>query len=762
MACSALRMIIAGSVLVFGAAAGAWGQIAGDGQAIGGPAEIKPGIARFSPKGLELDKLPPSLALLKPAEVKGVGPVAPDFKITPLFWTDKAGKHCVRVDIDAGTSLYGTGEVAGPLLRNGRRNVLWNTDSYGYTEENASLYQSHPWVLAVRADGTAFGVLADTTWRAEIDLTGTDKGSQAAGSIVFRGEGAQFPVYIIDRATPQDVVKGLAELVGKMALPPLWAIGYHQCRYSYFPEARVREIAEGFRSRKIPCDVIWFDIDYMDGFRIFTFDKAHFPDPKRLNGDLNKMGFHTIWMIDPGVKAEKGFFVADQMMEKDLMVRDAKGEVYKGEVWPGWCIFPDYTRPDVRTWWAGLYRDFMAQGINGVWNDMNEPAIFNVKSKTMPEDNQHGGGAWDYGGTLPKGPHLQYHNVYGMLMAKGTYDGILAAKPEQRPFVLTRAGYMGSHRYAATWTGDNSAEWDDLEQSVSMAANLGLSGSPFIGPDIGGFNGNGNAEMFARWMGVGSLLPFCRGHTGKGNIDKEPWVFGPAVEQTCRLALERRYRLLPYLYTCFREASTTGLPVLRPVFFADPKDPALRTEDDAFLLGADLLVVPTLTPERDRAPSLPKGIWNEVMLVDEGHHPDLPRLYVRGGAIVPIGPVVQHTGEKSLDPLTLIVSLDETGSATGKLYEDEGDGFAYLRGEFGETTYVARTIDGNVRVELADRQGRRSRVQRELRVLLVKDGSFYAGSGTDGQALTFLTKTAVPKEFSVEPPPVPGAPARQP
>jgi alpha-glucosidase len=724
-------------------------------------------ITRHHPAGDDPAKYPPSIALKNPFPPLGQA-VGDEARVRPLFWKGQDGRFNVRVDIDAGTSLYGTGQVAGPLLRNGRRTVLWNHDAYGYTEDFPSLYQSHPWVLAVRADGSAFGIYADTTWRTEIDLTGEERSSEASGSIIFRGEGASYPVWVIEGATPQDVVKGLASLVGTMPMPPLWAIGYHQCRFSYYPEARVREIAQNFRDRKIPADVIWMDIDYMDQFKVFSFNKEYFPDPKKLNEDLGKMGFSNIWMINPGIKDEKGFWVNDQLDERDFAVKTAAGEVYRGEVWPGWCNFPDYTRPDVRTWWQGLYKDFMANAIDGVWNDMNEPAIFNVRSKTMPEDNRHMGGAWDYGGVLPAGPHLQYHNVYGLLMAKGTFDGIQKANPDKRPFVLTRAGHMGSHRYAATWTGDNSATWADVENSVTMAANMGLSGTPFVGPDIGGFNGNGDAAMFARWMGVGALLPFSRGHTGKGNIDKEPWAFGPEVEHVSRLALERRYRLMPYLYTLFREASVTGLPVLRPVFFADPKDPALRSEDDAFLLGADLLVVPKLTPAGDRRPVLPKGIWNEFMLVDEGHMPDLPRLYARGGSIIPVGPVIQHTGEKPLDPLTLIVSLDETGSAIGTLYEDAGDGFGYQRGDYLLTTYVARTekVDGGdrVRIEIASTEGKKLRfpAPRQLRVMLVKDGWYYAGSGTDGQPLTFLLSKMTPIRFNTEPAKAPRSAAVEP
>ncbi len=686
------------------------------------------GAVRFLPPGLSSSSVPPSMAVSMPQRVAGGLP--DQWSTTPKFFNIDGTKFGVAIDITPGTSLYGTGEVAGPLLRNGRTVTCWNTDAYGYTEANPSLYQSHPWVLAVRGDGTAFGVLADTTWRCTIDLT---------RGIEILAEGEPFPVYILEGKTPADVVSGLSRLIGTMPLPPKWAIGYHQCRYSYNPESRVREIADGFRSRKIPCDVIWFDIDYMDGYRVFTVDASQFPDPKRLNDDLGRMGFERIWMIDPGVKAEKGYSIYDQMIEQDLCVRTKSGDVYRGEVWPGVCVFPDYTRPDVRAWWAGLYKDFMALGISGVWNDMNEPAIFNVPSKTMPEDNVHKGGAWDTGGVLPEGPHLRYHNVYGMLMAKGTFDGIVAANPDKRPFVLTRAGYIGSHRYAATWTGDNSAEWDDLEDSISMALNLGLSGQPFAGPDIGGFNGNGpggenNGKLFARWMGIGALLPFARGHTGKGNIDKEPWAFGPEVEQICRLALQRRYRLMPYLYTVFFEASDSGLPVARPLFFADSSDPALRSEDDAFLLGGDVLVVGKVTPLGDRVVALPKGNWRTFELVGENGHPDLPELRLRPGAIVPCGPVIEWTSQAPLDPLTLYVNLDDTGNASGSLYEDAGEGYTHLQGQFLLSQYSAGRTGNTVTVRLTSTAGNMSRPERALRVVVVGDaGTTFTAEGRDGQ-----------------------------
>lgn len=745
---------------------------------------IAPRTVRFFQDAAARTAAHPSYALER--HLTSQGPAPADFPVKVEF-SAADNRSVATITIDPETSLYGTGEVAGPLLRNGRTVETWNTDAYGYGDEAKSLYQSHPWVLAVRPDGTAFGVLADTTYRCRIDTA-----ASRSDQIVFAADGPAFPVIVIDRKTPQEVVQALSDITGKMPLPPEWSIGYHQCRYSYFPDARVREIAKEFRDRDIPCDIIWFDIDYMEGFRVFTFDRGHFPDPKKLNADLMGMGFHNVWMIDPGLKSRKEPSPNDppaakragepdalmQARAKEVATYDAlhksgldanvyvtkpDGSVYEGEVWPGWCHFPDYTQPAVRDWWAGLYKDFIAQGVSGVWNDMNEPAVFNVKSKTMPEENIHLGDPemikpdGSRQGDAAKGDHARYHNVYGMNMIKGTREGFAAINPDKRPFVLSRANYIGGQRYGATWTGDNTANWYHLETSIPMSLNVGLSGQPFIGPDIGGFAGDGpsgeaGATMFARWMGYGALVPFARGHTGKENINKEPWSFGPKAEETCRLALQRRYRLLPYFYSLFREASVNGLPVMRPTFFADPTDPALRSEDDSFLLGSDLLVVAQVVPDRSRAVVMPKGDWRELAFeVPAGtrnttkgldsQDQDLPRLFVRPGAIIPTGPVIEYVGQKPLDPITLIVHLDDKGQASGTLYEDAGDGYGYQKGEFLLTTYAARRTGDGVEISVSKTEGQMKRPERQITVrLLGAAGSELKASGEDGDTLRISTR----------------------
>jgi alpha-glucosidase len=643
------------------------------------------GIAEFTPDGFDPQKTP-SLSLVKEPLV--VGPVPTGWRLTPAFELED-GKAGATLVVPEGTSLYGGGEVTGPLLRNGQSIVLWNTDSGAYGVDNGKrLYQSHPWVLGVRADGTAFGVIFDSSWMATL-TTNPDR-------IEFRTEGALFRVFVIDRESPSAVLRGLAELTGTIQMPPRWALGYQQCRFSYSPEAKVREIADTFREKEIPCDVIWMDIDYMDGYRVFTFHPEAFPDPKKLNRYLHDKGFHSVWMIDPGVKVDPGYKIYKSGTTSDVWVKTSDGREYHGDVWPGSCAFPDFTSPKVREWWSDLYRNFMAQGVDGVWNDMNEPAISDTPNKTMPVDNRHRGG-----GDLPAGPHLLYHNAYGRLMVEATREGILAANPKLRPFVLSRANFLGGQRFAAAWTGDNWSSWDHLKLSIPMSLTLGLSGQSFNGPDIGGFLGEASPDLWGNWIGIGAFFPFARGHACAGTNQKEPWAFGPEVESEARVAIERRYRLLPYLYTLFRESSVAGLPIMRPVFFADPKDLSLRAEQQAFLLGSDLLVVPKWAEH----PALPQGIWLPFSLVDGDDGKYQPELKIRGGSIIPAGRIVQNTGENSFDPLTLYVCLDEQGSAAGSLYWDGGDGWDFKGGRYSLQQFEAKREGGKVTIRLAKSSG---------------------------------------------------------
>ncbi|MBQ4278444.1 MAG: DUF5110 domain-containing protein [Rikenellaceae bacterium] len=644
------------------------------------------GIAVFYPEVFDSARLMPSLAIVR--DLAPAGKLPAKWALRPEY-TEENGKAVIRIAYPEGADLYGTGEVIGDLRRNGTEVSLWNTDNYAYkAHDGKQLYQSHPWILGLRPDGTAFGILIDNTWKQRFTL---------GNPIEIVSEGPAPRVVIIERQTPQQVMQALADLTGHMELPPLWALGFQQCRYSYFPDSRVREIADEFRTRRLPCDVIWMDIDYMDGFRCFTFDKERFPDPGALNDYLHGKQFKSVYMIDPGLKQDENYFAYRQGMDKDLWVKDKDGNVFIGNVWPGPCAFPDFTRPETRAWWSSLYKDFVATGIDGVWNDMNEPAVFGGVDFSMPEDNRHAGG-----GDLPADIHRRYHNVYGMLMIQATREGILTAHPDKRPFVLSRANFLGGHRYGATWTGDNASTWDYLRVSIPMSMTLGLSGQPFNGPDIGGFGGNADPELLAHWMAVGAYYPFSRNHSSAGTADQEPWVFGPEVENISRTALERRYRLLPYLYTTFREASQNGMPVMRPVFMADPADPALRQEQEAFLLGGDLLVIPRWSSD----PALPKGDWDILKLedTDDGYQ---PYVALRPGAIVPMHRAVQNTEQYRADSITLLVNPLPNGKAEGTLYDDAGNGFGYREGDYSLCRFTASRRGGRLRVDVRQTEGDR-------------------------------------------------------
>ena len=671
------------------------------------------GIVRFWPKGCDTTNIPPSFVSEKPLTAGGI--VSSNDDIIPRFGVVN-GKKTAYIGLSPDIDLYGTGEVTGSLLRNNYKISLFNTDCYGY-KIPGQLYQSHPWVLGLRPDGTAFGVIFDCTWKAELNLRN--------GILFTTGKDANdFPVIVIEGDSPQQVLTRLAGITGTMPMPPKWALGFQQCRYSYYPDARVREVVDTFRSKRIPCDVLWFDIDYMDGFRIFTFDNNHFPDPVATNDYLHNLGFKSVWMIDPGVKYDEDYFVYQSGTAKDLWVKAADGKSFIGPVWPGDCVFPDFTMPETRKWWAGLYKDFMARGIDGVWNDMNEPSVFDAKlDGTMPLDNIHRGGD-----DLPSGSHKQYHNVYGMLMVKASRDGILKANPDKRPFILSRSNFLGGHRYAATWTGDNKATWEHMQMSIPMTLNMGLSGQPFNGPDIGGFIGDATPELWGNWISIGAFFPFSRAHTAIETKNQEPWAFGSKTEDASRVALERRYRLMPYIYTLFRQSHINGLPVMRPAFFADPADIRLREEDQAFMLGDGLMVIPAWAEN----PALPNGIWHPLKLTETTGLSDdyQSNLMIKGGSIIPVGRVVQSTSElNDKEKITLVIALDSNGKARGKLYEDDGDGYSFKNGDYCLSEFSAELIDGRVIVKLSNMDGNNKYKNRLVSVAVIDENGVSSGYG---------------------------------
>ncbi|MGH9704963.1 MAG: glycoside hydrolase family 31 protein [Candidatus Acidiferrales bacterium] len=599
--------------------------------------------------------------------------------------------------------FYGLGDKAGSFDHRGRSYTLWNFDNYFWQESSDPLYKSIPFFLAAQP-GEAYGIFFDNTYRSSFDF-----GQEMPDVYSFGAEGGELNYYFLAGPQPKQVLQEYADLTGRMPLPPLWTLGYQQSRYSYFPESRVRELARTFREKKIPADVIYLDIDYLDGFRSFTIDRNKFPHFEAMIADLAQQGFKVVTIIDPGIKKDPGYFVYDQGMERDAFIHNPDGALFEGEVWPKISVFPDFAGVATREWWGGLYQGLVRMGVRGFWNDMNEPAVFHQPGKTMRAD------AVDHVDrrTIDQ---RQFHNLYGMQMARGTFEGLRKLKPDERPFVLTRAAYAGAQRYAATWTGDNTSSWNHMRISVRTLLNLGLSGYAFVGDDIGGFIGSPTPELLTRWMELGALNPIYRNHTEKGTADQEPWVHGPEQEAIRRRYIELRYRLLPYLYTSFEQASRDGLPIMRPLFLEFPEEEDLYTNDQEFLLGRDILVAPKLMEKLDAFPVVLPGSaassWYDYWTgqkfaggesLSVNPELDLLPLYVRGGAFLPEQSVVQNTEEKPDGQLVLRVYPG--GDCHGSEYLDDGKSYGYRKGAYFRVKFGCKATDGSVVITASSREG---------------------------------------------------------
>ena len=605
-------------------------------------------------------------------------------------------------------SFFGLGDKSCHLNLREERLQNWVTDCFGYDGKTDPLYRAVPFYYGLR-EGLGYGVFFDNSFRTFFDFAKERKNATS-----FWAHGGEMNYYFIYGPELISVAEQYTDLTGRPELPPKWALGFHQCKWSYYPEKVVKGIAEGFRSRQIPCDSIYLDIDYMDGYRCFTWDKERFPDPSRMISELEADGFKTVVIIDPGIKIDLDYDVFKEGLENDYFCKRPDGPYVKGDVWPGECFFPDYTKPEVREWWAGLFKDLIRKnGVRGVWNDMNEPAVFEVKSKTFPEDVRH-----DYDGNPSS--HLKAHNVYGMQMSRASYEGVKHFGYPRRPFMITRATYSGGQRFASAWTGDNVANWEHLILASTQSQRMSVSGFSFIGSDIGGFNDTPDGELFVRWLQVGVFHPLFRvhsiGHHDTGdsaidedsvlesmekvqNKDQEPWSFGDEFTEIAKKTIELRYKLLPYLYTAFWQYVQKGTPVLRPLSFLDQHDPETLHRMEEFSLGDHLLACPiTEKGAEGRFLYLPKGLWYEFN-TKEPHFgeqeiwkdatlEEIP-MFVKAGAIIPMAPVQQYVGEKKIEELMLHAYYHQE-EETSYLYSDAGDGYDYADGTYLTHRFVLK------------------------------------------------------------------------
>jgi alpha-glucosidase len=572
-----------------------------------------------------------------------------------------------------GERFLGLGEKNGPLDKRGRGYINWNTDAYAYGPDTDPLYCSIPFYMGMHHQ-KVYGIYFDNSYRTQFNF-----GASNNRFASFTADSGEMKYYFFAGDSIADIIKSYTYLTGRTPLPPLWSIGYQQCRYSYYPDSEVLRIAENFRERDLPSDAIVLDIHYMEAYKIFTWSKKNFPDPKGLIEKLKALGFHVVLMCDPGIKVEEGYEPYESGKKEGLFIKYPDGTDYTGQVWPGWCHFPDFTKPETRTWWGHHFKDYVALGAEGFWNDMNEIATWGNMLPDLMEFDLDG----------RKSTTREGRNLYGMLMAKSTYEGAKKLM-NQRPFNLTRSGYAGVQRYSAVWTGDNVAYDAHMMTGVRLVNSMGLSGLAFTGYDIGGFVGNADEKLFARWMSIGTFSPFFRGHTMINTHSAEPWAYGERVEEISRNYMKLRYRLMPYLYSLFYDASKTGMPINRSLAMDYTFDEKIydHSYHNQYLFGPSILVAPVESNKDLVKVYLPEGNWYGLYddkayagsqeIIANCPIEQLP-VFVRGSSILPMKEKPGNTTQDFGDVLEIHLYKGERYNEF-TLYEDDGISFAYEKG----------------------------------------------------------------------------------
>jgi len=612
----------------------------------------------------------------------------------PMQYNPTSGAVAAAKTIGSEEHLYGLGEKAAHLDKRHGAYEMWSSDTPGYLIGRDPIYQSIPFYIGLLMDpadtsvsdpsrswrGCAYGIFFDNSYRTHFDLSSSDP-----EHVIFQSDGGEMNYYFFYGPSIKKILNRYTELTGRMPLPPKWALGNQQSRYSYANEQQVRDVVTRYKKENIPLDVLHFDIHYMDAYRVFTWNHERFPDPKGLIKWLNDQGVKVVTIIDPGVKYEPGgsYSVFNEGTVHNYFLKKTNGEPYVGEVWPGKSVFVDYTIADAAKWWGDQHKALLDTGVSGIWNDMNEPADFQSRDGDKWKDVVN----YDEG---EHSKHAKMRNLFAFLECKATYEGLQRLHPDERPYVITRSGYAGIQRYATMWTGDSNASWDALALSIPMFETLGLSGESFVGADLGGYMGRSDGEFLTRSYQIGFLTPFCRNHHAVDYYDQEPWRFGKRYEDIIRKFVQLRYHLLPYLYTVLAQAHETGTPWFRPLILEDQDDYNALDIDDEFMVGSALLAAPVLHPgvtKRDLY--LPRGQWYDYFTGEKyegGQYIsvqaplDTVPLFVKAGSILPTGPAVDFVGQAGGDAIKYDVYPDKDGAAVGHLYQDDGITPAYLNG----------------------------------------------------------------------------------
>ncbi|KAB0395427.1 hypothetical protein E2I00_005230, partial [Balaenoptera physalus] len=674
---------------------------------------------------------------------------------------------------------------------------LYNLDVYGYKiHDKMGIYGSVPYLLAHKLGRTlgifwlnASETLVEINTEPTVKYALTQMGPVAAKQKVrsqtdvhWMSESGIIDVFLLTGPTPSDIFKQYSYLTGTQAMPPLFSLGYHQCRWNYEDEHDVKAVDAGFDEHDIPYDVMWLDIEHTEGKRYFTWDKKRFPNPKRMQELLRSKKRKLVVISDPHIKIDPDYSVYAKAKEQGFFVRNHEGGDFEGVCWPGLSSYLDFTSPKVREWYSSLFAFSVYQGstdILYIWNDMNEPSVFRGPELTMQKNAIHHGN-WE---------HRELHNIYGFYQQMATAEGLIQrSKGKERPFVLTRSFFAGSQKYGAVWTGDNTAEWSYLKISIPMLLTLSVTGISFCGADVGGFIGNPEAELLVRWYQAGAYQPFFRGHATKNTKRREPWLFGEEHTRLIQEAIRERYTLLPYWYSLFYSAHVASQPVMRPLWVEFPDELETFGMEDEYMLGSALLVHPVTEPKATVVDVFLPGSnevwydsktfahWEGACTVKIPVALDTIPVFQRGGSVVPIKTTIgRSTGCMTDSPYGLWVALSTkvfekcyfytsfslllylvtvvafeyvTGSAVGELYLDDGHSFQYLH----QKQFLHRKFSfasGVLINSCADKRGHypsKCVVEQILVLGLKKQPSSVTSHSPDGKAqpvaFTYCAKTS--------------------
>ncbi len=583
-------------------------------------------------------------------------------------YLEKACRYQIVKKLEDGDDFYGLGDKSGFLNKKHYEYENWNSDlPQAHNEDFKALYKTVPFLMCLKKDA-AYGVFFDNTFRSNINL-----GKENPEYFYYTTEEGNLDYYFMAGDSLVDVIGSYTYLTGTTPLPQMWALGYQQSRWGYECAEDINYVVDNYRKEQIPLDVIHLDIDYMDNFKVFTWNEKAYKKQGDLFKELKEKGVKPVTIIDPGTKVEKGYWVDDEGVEKNYFAKDKDGSDYVNAVWPGDSHFPDFGRKEVREWWANNHKVLTDMGVAGIWNDMNEPASFHgeLPMDVVFHDEER------------ITNHAEVHNIYGHNMCRATFQG-LQEQTGKRPFVITRACYAGTQKYSTVWTGDNQSLWHHLQMVIPQLCNLGMSGFAFCGTDVGGFGADCTPELLCRWVQAACFSPLFRNHAAKGTKDQEPWRFGKEVVDINRKYIELRYKLLPYIYDLFYQGEKTGLPVMRPLVLHYPKDPEVRNLNNEFLVGEHILVAPVLEQGvTKRMVYLPEGTWYDYWTGEkiEGSQYilrdapiDVCPMYIKAGSIIPTYEVVQFVGEKPYNKLHLLVT---PGNGSYVHFQDNGEDYAY-------------------------------------------------------------------------------------